>query len=44
MSADRLPLTPRRRRFQRLLFGVVLLVAWVPGAITLAMLLTGRAG
>jgi hypothetical protein len=29
---------------QVLLFGIVLLVAWVPGLVALAMLISGQAG
>jgi hypothetical protein len=34
----------RERPARALLFGIVLLVAWVPGLVALAMLLTGHAG
>lgn len=35
---------PGLERSRLLLFGLVLLVAWVPGLVALAMLLTGHAG
>lgn len=44
--ADRVMRPPAAHgpRFRRFVFGVAILVAWAPGAVALAMLLTGNAG